>query len=228
MRRNAMKIAIAIVLIALIATFFALGGHHYLTLSAIKGEQTALQAYYHTNPTFVLALFALAYVAITALSLPGSAIMTLAAGAIFGFWPALVMASFASSIGATLAFLASRFVLRDWVQKKFGKKFLTINEGIEREGAFYLFAIRLTPFIPFWLVNLLMGLTSIKTLTFYGISQIGMLLGTAIYVWAGTKLGSIESLSDIFSPSLITAFIVLGLFPLAAKKSITWWRARRI
>lgn len=227
MRRNVLKISIAIALLSVIAAFFALGGHHYLALDTIKGQQSALQAYYRANPGVALVLFGLLYVVVAALSLPGSAIMTLASGAVFGFWPALIMVSFASTIGATLAFLASRFVLHDWVQRKFGKKLSAINDGMEREGAFYLFAIRLTPLFPFWLVNLLMGLTSIKVPTYYIASQLGMFPGTIMFVWAGTQLGTLQSTRDIVSPSLLAAFVALGVFPIVAKKSIAWWRLRR-
>ncbi|MDE3037955.1 MAG: TVP38/TMEM64 family protein [Pseudomonadota bacterium] len=221
------KILVAGAVIASIALFFGLGLYHEFTLAGIKERQEELQYYYQQHPAFTLLLFGSCYVALAALSLPGAAIMTLLAGALFGFLPALVLVSFASSIGATLAFLASRFVLRDWVQDKFGEKLSAVNEGIEREGAFYLFALRLTPFIPFLLVNLLTGLTPIGVGMFYLISQLGMLPGTALYVYAGRQLGRITSISGIFSPALIAAFIMLGLFPLAAKKVIAWWRGRK-
>lgn len=227
MKKRTLKYLLAAVIVLAIAAFFALGLQNAFTLVGIKERQHEFQQYYQQSPVFTLLLFGLTYIAVTALSLPGAAIMTLAAGALFGFLPALILVSFASSIGATLAFLASRFVLRDWMQERFGDKLSTINEGMKREGAFYLFAIRLTPLFPFWLVNLLMGLTSIKPLTFYGISQLGMLPGTALYVYAGRQLGQIKSVSDIFSVPLVAAFIALGLFPLAAKKGVAWWRTRR-
>ena len=153
--------------------------------------------------------------------------MTLLGGALFGFWQGLISVSFASTIGATLAFLLSRFLLKDWIQGRYQKQLATLNEGFMKEGAFYLFALRLIPVFPFFLVNILTGVMPIKTRHFYSASQLGMLPGTAVYVYAGTELGKIQSLSDIASPSLLAAFIVLGLFPLIAKKIVAALRGRR-
>lgn len=158
-----------------------------------------------------------AYVAITAFSIPGAAVVTLLGAALFGFWTSLVLVSFASTLGATLAFLSSRFLLRDWVQSKFGDKLKAINQGVAKDGAFYLFSLRLIPVFPFFLINLLMGLTPITTARFYLISQIGMLPGTAVYLNAGTQLAQIDSLSGIVSPSVLVSFALLGLFPIIAK-----------
>lgn len=227
MNPKIVKLLIVALVLVLIVVFFTAGGREYLTLAAIKSQQAALQTLVEAHPLRTALLFGAAYVAVTALSLPGAAIMTLAAGAIFGFLPALILVSFASSIGATLAFLASRFVLRDSVERRFSDTFKTINDGVKREGSFYLFAMRLTPLVPFWMINLLMGLTAIRTASFYIISQLGMLPGTAVFVLAGTKLASIESTADILSPSLIGVFVLIGVMPLALKKVVNGLRARR-
>lgn len=199
----------------------------YLSLEFIRAQQAAIASYYNEHPLVTVGLFFAAYVAVAALSLPGAAIMTLLGGALFGFWQGLIAVSFASTIGATLAFLLSRFLLKDWIQGRYQKQLATLNEGFKTEGAFYLFALRLIPVFPFFLVNILTGVMPIKTRYFYGASQLGMLPGTAVYVYAGTELGKIQSLSDIASPSLLGAFIVLGLFPLIAKKIVAALRSRR-
>ena len=174
--------------------------------------------YYESNPLLTIAAFMAIYVAMAALSLPGAAIMTLAAGAIFGLPVGLVLVSFASSIGASLACLLARYLFRDAVQKRFGKFLQPINEGIEKDGAFYLFALRLVPAFPFFVVNLVMALTPIRLWTFYWVSQVGMLAGTAVYVNAGKEIGQLESLAGILSPTLLISFALLGVFPIIAKK----------
>ncbi|MGH9577706.1 MAG: VTT domain-containing protein, partial [Terriglobales bacterium] len=183
---------------------------------------------YRANPPQTVAAFFLIYVAATGLSLPGAIILTLAAGAIFGLLWGTVFVSFASSIGATLAFLASRFLLRHSVQAKFGDKLKAINTGIDKDGAFYLFTLRLVPAFPFFVINLVMGLTSIKTRTFYWVSQLGMLAGTIVYVNAGTQIAQIESAAGILSPALIASFTLLGIFPLIAKKIVAMIKARKV
>jgi pyruvate/2-oxoglutarate dehydrogenase complex dihydrolipoamide dehydrogenase (E3) component/uncharacterized membrane protein YdjX (TVP38/TMEM64 family) len=172
--------------------------------------------------------FFLVYVLTTALSFPGAVILTLAAGAVFGLWPGLLLVSFASSMGATLAFLGARYLLRDWVQERFGKRLEAVDRGIEKDGIFYLLTLRLNPAVPFFLVNLGMGLTRVRAGTYYIVSQIGMLPGTFVYVNAGTQLGGIESLGDIASPGLIGSLVLLSLFPLAAKFVVGWLRKRRV
>jgi uncharacterized membrane protein YdjX (TVP38/TMEM64 family) len=169
----------------------------------------------------------LVYVAITALSVPGAAIMTLAGGAIFGLWIGGLLASFASTIGATLAFLASRYVLRDAVQRYFGHQLAALNAGLAKDGAFYLFALRLVSLIPFFTVNLAMGLTPIKTGTFYWVSQVGMLAGTMVYVNAGAQLASIGSVADMLSPTLLGAFALIGVLPLVARVAVRRIRTSR-
>ncbi len=225
---NNKKTILILVVAVLAASFFWFGGHHYLTLDSLKQQQSALNEFYQANPSKTLLAFFLVYVLVTALSLPGAVIMTLAAGALFGLFKGLVLVSFASSIGATLAFLASRFLFRNSVETKFRSQIQTINEGLEKEGAFYLFTLRLIPAFPFFLINLVMGLTSLKTSTFYIVSQIGMLAGTFVFVNAGTQLAQLESLSGVLSPALLFSFALLGLLPLIANKIINALKARKV
>lgn len=205
---------------ALIASYFIFDLGQYFSLEYIKAEQANLAAQVEANPLLTGGVFFLIYVAVTALSLPGAAIMTLVAGAVFGLLWGLVLVSFASTIGATLAMLVSRFILREQVLKRFGNQMEKIDRGIAKEGAFYLFTLRLVPAFPFFAINLLMGLTSIPVLTFFFVSQVGMLAGTFVFVNAGTQLAQIETLSGILSPGLIGSFVLLGVFPLIAKKIV--------
>jgi dihydrolipoamide dehydrogenase len=219
---------ILLLLVALsIGVFFWFDLHKYLTLTEFKARQSSFADFYTDNRFLTIAIYFVLYVVITALSLPGAAVMTLAGGALLGFWTALVTVSFASTIGATLAFLASRFLLRDWVQGKFGDKLKAINEGVEREGSFYLFTLRLVPLFPFFIINLVMGLTPMRILSYYGVSQLGMLPGTAVYVNAGTQLGQIESAAGILSPGILISFVLLGIFPLIAKRIIEIVKSRK-
>lgn len=214
------KAILALLIVAAIALFFGMGLDQHLTLGALKESQGKFAAMLEQAPwrvTFVA--FAL-YVLVVALSLPGATIMGLAAGALFGVWHGTLFVSFASSIGATLAFLISRYLLRDFVQHCFGDKLKGINEGMAKDGALFLFMLRLVPLFPFFLINLLMGLTQIRTRTFYWVSQLGMLAGTLVYVNAGTQLARIDSLSDIVSPKVLLSFALLGVFPLIAKRIV--------
>jgi len=222
------RLALAAAIVLLVAAFFAAGGQRYLSFETIKAEQAGILGYYALHPWRTALGYFAVYVAVTGLSLPGAALMTLVAGAIFGLLWGTVIVSFASTLGATLAFLASRFLLRDWVQRRFGRALGAVNRGVEREGAFYLFTLRLIPAVPFFVVNLALGLTPIRTATFYWVSQVGMLAGTAVYVNAGTQLARIESPAGILSPGLLGAFVLLGLFPLLAKKLLDAVRARRV
>jgi pyruvate/2-oxoglutarate dehydrogenase complex dihydrolipoamide dehydrogenase (E3) component/uncharacterized membrane protein YdjX (TVP38/TMEM64 family) len=222
------KLLLVVALIALVVAFFALDLGRFLSLEYIKSRQAEFTALAAQRPLFVGGAFFAIYVAVTALSLPGAAIMTLAAGAIFGLATGTLIVSFASAIGATLAMLVARYVLRDSVQSKFGARLAEIDKGIEREGAFYLFTLRLVPIFPFFLINLLMGLTKMKAWTFYWVSQIGMLAGTIVYVNAGTQLAKIDSLKGILSPGLIGSFVLLGVFPLIAKKIVDAIKARKV
>jgi pyruvate/2-oxoglutarate dehydrogenase complex dihydrolipoamide dehydrogenase (E3) component/uncharacterized membrane protein YdjX (TVP38/TMEM64 family) len=222
------KIVILAALAALVAAYFGLGLGQYLTFDGMKAAVGEWNAFYGENPALVLAGFFLAYVAVTAASLPGAAIMTLAAGALFGLVVGTVLASFASTIGASLAFLSSRYVLRDSIETRFGERLKAINSGLERDGAFYLFTLRMIPVVPFFVVNLVMGLTRIRLWTFVWVSQIGMLLGTIVYVNAGTQLARIDSLSGIASPALLGSFALLGIAPWLAKLVIGWLRQRKV
>ena len=217
------RLALAAALTALIAAFFAFDLHRYFTLDFFRSQQAAIDAFYRANPLPAAAIYFAVYVVVTGSSLPGAALLTLVGGAIFGLLWGTVIVSFASSIGATLAFLASRFLLRDWVQGRFGDRLKPINSGVDREGAFYLFALRLVPAFPFFVINLAMGLTPIRTWTFYWVSQIGMLAGTIVYVYAGTTLGEFR-----ISIELLLAFTLLGIFPLIAKKALDVVKARRV
>ena len=222
------KIALLGVIVAAIFSFFYFDLNSYLTLQGMKDSLDTFQSQIAQNPVLSMGVFFAIYVAVTALSLPGAAILTLAAGALFGLVQGLVIVSFASSVGATLAFLVSRFILRDTVRNKFKEKLKKIDEGVEKQGAFYLFTLRLVPVFPFFLINLLMGLTSLKTWTFYWVSQVGMLAGTAVYVNAGTQLAQIDSLSGIVSPGLIFSFVLLGIFPWIAKAIVAVVNRRRV
>ena len=222
------KVILLTVIGAMVVGFFHFDLNHLLTLEGLKSGLTQFESWRTARPLLVGGAFLLLYVVVTALSLPGAAVMTLAAGALFGLMWGTVIVSFASSIGATLAFLVSRYLLNDTVQKRFGDRLKPINEGIQKDGAFYLFTLRLVPIFPFFLINLLMGLTPIRAATFYWVSQFGMLVGTLVYVNAGTQLAQLDSLSGILSPSLLLSFALLGLFPLMAKKVLGVIKARRI
>lgn len=218
-------IILTILILGIIAfRYFELG--QYLTLDYLKASQEQFQALYQSNRFLVVAAYMGIYIAVTALSLPGAAVLTLAGGGLFGLVVGTVAVSFASTIGATLACMVSRFLLREWVQNKFGDRLATINNGIEKEGAFYLFSLRLVPIFPFFVINLLMGLTRMRLFTFYWVSQIGMLAGTIVYVNAGKELAKIDSLSGIMSPRILISFAILGLFPIGVKKILSLYKAK--
>ena len=214
------KTQLLAVVAVLVAIFFFFDWDDYLTLDALKAQQAEILDFYANRPLLTLLVYAIIYIVVTGLSLPGATILTLAGGALFGLLWGTIIVSFASSIGATVAFLAARFVFRDGVEQKFGDYLKKIDEGIAKDGAYYLFTLRLVPLIPFFGINLVMGLTTMKTSTYYWISQIGMLPGTLVYVNAGTQLAQIKSLSDITSPLLIFSFLLLGIFPWIAKKVV--------
>jgi dihydrolipoamide dehydrogenase len=225
---NPYRIGLVIVLLSLAWAFFAFDLQRFFTLETLKAQQEAIAAYRTARPFLAITIYGLLYVAVTGLSLPGAAVLTLAGGAVFGLLWGTVIVSFASTIGATLAFLASRFLFRDAVKARFGERLKAIDSGIARDGAFYLFTLRLVPAFPFFVINLLMGLTAIPTRTFYWVSQVGMLPGTLVYVNAGTQLAKIESLSDILSPGLLLSFALLGLFPLLARRLVDAIKARKL
>ena len=224
-----MKKIIIVLLVALAIfafVFFDVG--EMLTLENLKNQQQSMDARYQASPLMVILVYFLIYVAATALSIPGAAILTLAGGAIFGVVTGTIIVSFASTIGATFAFLGSRYLFRDWVQARFGDRLKALNEGMARDGAFYLFSLRLVPVFPFFLINLLMGLTPIKTRTYFWVSQLGMLLATIVYVNAGTQIARIDALSDIVSPGLLGSFAVLALTPWIGKWIIAFVKRRRV
>ena len=222
------KTLLLLLVLALAAGFFASGLHRQLDLDTLKAGMSGFAVWRADSPLLVAALYFAAYVAVTSLSLPGAAVMTLAGGALFGLGWGLLIVSFASTIGATLAFLVSRHLLRDSVHARFGERLRAIDQGIARDGAFYLFSLRLVPAFPFFLINLLMGLTPIRTRTFYWVSQLGMLPGTLVYVNAGTELGAVDSLAGVLSPGLVASFVLLGLFPLLARWGVERVQARRV
>lgn len=214
-------------IVALLVAFFALDLGRFLSLDALRQSKSAIDAWRDAHPLLAPAVFFGAYVTATALSVPGALILTLAGGAIFGLLWGVLLVSFASSIGATLAFLASRFLLRDAIQSRYGDRLRVINDGVRRDGAFYLFTLRLIPVVPFFVVNVVMALTPLPARTFYWVSQLGMLPATAIFVNAGTELAKISKPGDILSPVLIGSLVLIGLFPLLARKAVEKINARR-
>ena len=231
-QKNSRKMVSKVVMAGLIVLgivafrYFDLG--QYLTLGYIKASQEKFQALYLSHRIGFIAAYMGIYIAVAALSLPGAAVLTLAGGGLFGLIVGTVAVSFASTIGATLACLFSRFLLREWVQNKFGDKLVTINAGIEKEGSFYLFSLRLVPIFPFFVINLLMGLTRMRLFTFFWVSQIGMFAGTLVFVNAGKELAKIDSLSGILSPGVLISFAVLGLFPITVTKLLALYKRKSI
>ena len=200
----------------------------YLSLDFLKQNANDLKSYSNENLVLSLGAFFLVYVCVTALSIPGAAVLTLAGGFLFGLFKGLLLISFASTIGASFAFLVSRFVLQDWVKERFREKMDEIEKGIEREGKLYLLSLRLIPIFPFFVINLVMGLTPMKLLSFYWVSQLGMLPGTFVYVNAGKQLSKINSLSDILNPTIVLSFTLLGLFPLIANFILSTVKKRKV
>lgn len=222
------RLWILLIIAAVVATFYALGLDSYLTLDQLKASQSRFDDLLEQYPVAIPAAYFIIYVLVTAVSLPGATIMTLAGGALFGLWQGLLLVSFASSIGATLAFLVARFLLRETVRARFGERLKAIDRGIQRDGAFYLFTLRLVPIFPFFIINLVMGLTRLRTWTFYWVSQLGMLAGTAVYVNAGTQLAQVERVGDVLSPELLLSFVLLGLFPWIARAIVALVQRRRV
>ncbi|WP_090142778.1 FAD-dependent oxidoreductase [Limnohabitans sp. DM1] len=222
------QIVLLLLLALAIGAFVALDLGRYLSFEQLKASHASFDQLYAQQPVMVAAVYFGVYVLATALSIPGAVIITLGGGAVFGLWQGLLLVSFASTLGATLAFLASRFVLREWVEARFGQRLADINAGVDKEGAFYLFTLRLIPVVPFFLINLLMGLTRMKTWTYYWVSQLGMLAGTAVYVNAGTQLAQLESLQGILSPALLGSFVLLGIFPLIARRIVAAVQKRKV
>jgi uncharacterized membrane protein YdjX (TVP38/TMEM64 family) len=222
------KLFLAAAIIVLIIVYWAFDLGRYFTLSYLKGSLEGFEALYADHRVLVILIYFFIYVVATSLSLPGAVVLTIVGGALFGFLTGTLIVSFASTIGATMACFVARFLLRDWVQGKFGDKIVKINEGIEKEGAFYLFTLRLIPVFPFWIINLVMGLTKMTLWTFYWVSQLGMLAGTMVFVNAGKELAKIDSLRGILSPGLLVSFALLGVFPIAVKKLLALYQKKRI
>ncbi|HKJ53837.1 MAG TPA: VTT domain-containing protein, partial [Gammaproteobacteria bacterium] len=221
------KIGLVILLGAVVLVFFQFDLGQYLTLEYIKQRQLDIDRFYTDNRLLTLLGFFIVYVAVTGASLPGAAVLTLAAGAIFGLVAGVVLVSFASTIGASLAFLLSRYLFRDLVQSRFGTSLRSINQGIDKEGAFYLFAMRLVPAFPFFVINLLMGLTRLRLWTFFWVSQLGMLAGTVVYINAGTQLAQIESPGGIFSPGILASFLLLAILPFVGRRVVAIIASRK-
>lgn len=211
-----------------LAGFWFAGGSDLLTLERLRASHDTLVSIYRESPVASVLVFSLVYVAATALSFPGAAVLTLGGASVFGFWVSLVAVSFASTVGATLAFMGARYVFRDWVARRFMEPMRRVDEGVRKDGLFYLFSLRLVPVVPFFLVNLLMGLTRMPTRTYYWVSQVGMLPGTAVYVYTGQELGRIRTTADIFSPGLVAAFVLLAVFPWMTRSALAWYRGRRM
>ena len=219
---------VGLLLVLTLGAFIALDLGRYLSFEQLQASQARFAQLHAEQPFTVAAVYFVVYVLVTALSVPGAVILTLAGGAVFGLWQGLLLVSFASSIGATLAFLASRFVLRDWVEARLGQRLADINAGVDKEGGFYLFSLRLIPVVPFFLINLLMGLTRMKTWTYHWVSQLGMLAGTAVYVNAGTQLAQLDSVQGILSPALLGSLVLLGTFPLIARRIVAAVQKRKV
>lgn len=221
------KVILLLAMAGLIAAYFLFDLGRYMTLHHLGESRAQLLSLYEHHAALTVAAFMLAYIIVTALSIPVASFMGLAGGAIFGFIAGTMAVSLASTIGALLAFLASRYMFRGWAEKRIGGFLRTVNEGIEHEGALYLFSLRVIPVFPFWLINIAIGLTSMRSGVFFIVSLIGMLPGTMVFVNAGMELGKIESVAGIMSPGLIISFTILGLFPLAAKKAMNMYRKQR-
>lgn len=221
------KALVAVTIILMVILFWAFDLKQYLTLESLKNSQEHFNHLYASNRLTVIISYMAIYILVTALSLPGAVIMTLAGGALFGLLLGTLIVSFASTIGATLACFVSRFLLQDWVQAKFGDRLAQINAGIAKDGAFYLFSMRLVPLFPFFVINLLLGITRMPLRTYYWVSQIGMLPGTVVFVNAGKELANIQAPGDIMSPGLLGSFALLAIFPLAVKKLLAWYQAHK-
>lgn len=221
------RLMIVGVVACLVASYILFDLGQFFSLEYLKESRERFQTLYAEHTVLVIGAYFLLYVTATALALPAATVITLAGGALFGFATGTIVVSFASSIGAAVAFVVARYLLRDWVQGRFGDKLEKINQGIEKDGAFYLFTLRLIPLFPFFVVNTVIALTPMRLFTYYWVSQVGMFPATLVYVNAGKELGRIDSLSGLLSPSLILSFAILGIFPLVMKKALGWYQSRR-
>jgi len=222
------KIPVIVALAVALGCFYFFDLGRFITLGFVQSQIMTLQEFRETNFPLAAGLYFSAYVAITAFSIPGAVIITLLGGAMFGLFWGTLLASFASSIGATAAFLIARVLLRDWVQSRFGESLKPINEGIEKDGGFYLFSLRMVPLFPFFLVNVAMGLTPIRVRSFYFISQLGMLMGTVVYVNAGVELARINSLSGLVSAPVLVSLALLGVFPLVGRAIVNQMKRKKL
>jgi uncharacterized membrane protein YdjX (TVP38/TMEM64 family) len=218
---------VAALAVGAVAAFFALGLQRYLTWEALLAHRDQLKGYVDEHWWTALLVYFLIYVAVTGLSLPVAVVLSLAGGALFGRWWGTAVTSFASTAGATSAFLLSRYVLRDFVQRRWGRRLEAINRGLERDGSYYLLSLRLVPAFPFFLINLALGLTRMRVWTFWWVSQLGMLPGTFLYLNAGTELRDLHSPKDVWSPGLLASFALLAVFPLLVRQAVRWWQRRR-
>ncbi len=226
MSSTAKRAVLVAVVICAMAAYFVFDLGRFLSLAALKDSLDGFKAFQGEHPAQTVAIFAAAYLVVVAVNLPGAAVLGLMAGALFGFWLGTAVVSVMSTVGATVACALSRYLFRDFVTRRFERRLAPINEGIRREGAFYLFSLRLIPAVPFFLINIAMGLTSIRLWTFAWVSQVGMLLGTMVFVNAGRELAKVESLAGILSPGLVVSFVLIGIVPLSAKKGMAWWRKK--
>jgi len=222
------KLMLASLIVIVLILLLLLDLHDYLTLEHLKSSKDKLNVYYQDNPLIVLGTYFAIYLTCAAFSIPGATVLTLAGGAFFGLIAGTLVVSFASTIGATLAMLISRILLKDWVQNRFANQMIKINSGILEEGTFYLFAMRLMPAVPFFVINLVMGLTPIRTVTFFWVSQLGMLPATLVYVNAGSELGKVQTIDDILSSSLIISFLLLGILPILVKKLLQRFKKKSV
>lgn len=226
-KKGSAKIILLCVIIVLLVAAYLLDVSQYLSIDFFKQQRTAIDELYQRRPGIVLLSYFLVYVLVASLSIPGAVVLTLAGGAVFGFLTGLIVVSFASTVGATVAFLLTRYLLRDWVQARFGDRLHIINQGIQQDGAFYVFGLRLVPVFPFFMVNIVLALTPLKVWTFYWVSQLGMLAGTMVYVNAGTQLAQLQELSDIANPFLLISFSLLGVFPIIARRALAIAKTQR-
>ncbi len=226
MRRNMIRLGLVLAVVTAITGFFVFDLQQYLSLAQLKSQRDALASYAQMRPVMTIGIYFIAYVVMAAFSLPGAAIMTIAGGAVFGLATGTVVVSFASSAGATLAFLAARFIFRDSVQRHFKDRLQRLNDGVQRDGGFYLLTLRLVPVFPFFVINLVAALTPLRTWTFYWVSQIGMLPATLVYVNAGTELGKVSAPGDILSLPLLGALVLLALLPLLMRRVLGWLQSR--
>lgn len=221
MKKHAKKGFLLLIGVIIVTVFVSFDLHRFLTLEYLRSSEVSLRQFQQNHPYTLMWAYFVVYFVVAAFALPGVLVSTVAGGFLFGLVQGTILVSFASTLGATASFLVARYVFRDWIEKKYGDKLHAVNDGIEREGGFYLFSMRLIPLFPYFLINVVMGLSQMKLKTFYWVSQAGMLPVSFVLVNAGKELGKIESLSGIIRPGLIASFVVLGLLPITTRKIIS-------